>query len=532
VVGSWDCGCQKFISAKTAFEKSAANGSTTTGAANDIKMRISKLLVHPQLFFVSIALAFAMRNWFFLSGAVSEEVGHSRRMMLAEPNSLSAAPPPLLLNESWDATAPINASSTPLPLPVLRVWDNYKRWHSHQSLIQQPENRQFVIGYYSCPLQAGNRLHDFWNSMIVAIVTNRTLLWKYSDEETCLIANKGYDPKVCEHGYSEKDCDKTLERASWIPSFDEWAPKLGLNTTLGPRNPDCHLGGMTGVEWWPTKEMKKALNKHRRTRHNTEEHERHPSRHLWLSGPLIQTSREWFLDEQVPKYGMKRILIDGMRNSSTTSAKSIQAGQQIFEGLYSDGIDFLYGMLYRDTFTYIGDKSLQDTPEDRALSHGGITISLHSRHTQSSDGKVSREERQCMNQVMFETRGRRGPDVPCTIFLMSDRQQALDDLSQLAIEKYNCTPVVAPHEAGSGLTREHGPFSGNGFFQDLYYGSKARDGYIGHCGRSSSQMLQDAIAYDRFMEALSETDTRPPIPLSFCCLPLQYRKNWQLLAGK
>jgi hypothetical protein len=143
----------------------------------------------------------------------------------------------------------------------------------------------------------------------------------------------------------------------------------------------------------------------------------------------------------------------------------------------------LYGMLYRDTFTYIGDKELQGTPEDRALSHDGITISLHSRHTKSSTGKVSREEKQCMDQVMFETRGRRGSDVPCTIFLMSDRQQALDNLSQLAIRKYNCTPVVAQHEKGSGLTQEHGPFSGNGFFQDLYYGGKARDGYIGHCGR-------------------------------------------------
>jgi hypothetical protein len=87
--------------------------------------------------------------------------------------------------------------STP---PIDGLWCDYQRWHSHQSLLDQPpHNRTFVVGYYYCPNQAGNRLHDFMNFLIVAIVTNRTLLWKHYGKETCAVAHKGYHQQApCE----------------------------------------------------------------------------------------------------------------------------------------------------------------------------------------------------------------------------------------------------------------------------------------------------------------------------------------------
>jgi len=49
-----------------------------------------------------------------------------------------------------------------LPLP-LQVIERYKEWHSEESLRRSPRDRQFLVGYYSCPTSAGNRIHEFMN---------------------------------------------------------------------------------------------------------------------------------------------------------------------------------------------------------------------------------------------------------------------------------------------------------------------------------------------------------------------------------
>ena len=72
--------------------------------------------------------------------------------------------------------------------PVLKIWNEYKEQHSYRVISQEfwelkrgkdLENlsnidlngRRFAVGFYSCPLQAGNRLHHFFNAMIWSIVT-------------------------------------------------------------------------------------------------------------------------------------------------------------------------------------------------------------------------------------------------------------------------------------------------------------------------------------------------------------------------
>ena len=80
--------------------------------------------------------------------------------------------------------------------------------------------RRFVKGVYSCPYQAGNRLHHFLNAFGLAIATNRTLLWHY-----CGAKCKGdcgpNDGPVCPKHGSDGDCAKVLQRAPWIASMDE-----------------------------------------------------------------------------------------------------------------------------------------------------------------------------------------------------------------------------------------------------------------------------------------------------------------------
>ena len=54
-------------------------------------------------------------------------------------------------------------------------------WDQHLCRSQ----RSFLVGVYSCPQQVGNRLHEFLNAYAAAVITNRTLIWKFCDRSSC-----------------------------------------------------------------------------------------------------------------------------------------------------------------------------------------------------------------------------------------------------------------------------------------------------------------------------------------------------------
>jgi hypothetical protein len=126
-------------------------------------------------------------------------------------------------------------------------------------------------------------------------------------------------------------------------------------------------------------------------------------------------------------------------------------------------------------------------------------------------------------------------DTPCVVYLLSDRQLTIDILKTYIETKWNkCHVVLATHKTDSdtdtdnnnnkttttnGHYQEHGPFAGTGFFQDLIVASQARHGFIGHCYRTSSQLLREWIFYDRTMEAMERTGKPPTRSLPVCCLP-------------
>ena len=66
---------------------------------------------------------------------------------------------------------------------------------------------------------------------MVAIMTNRTLLWKDWDAETCRRAEKygreSRRKKLCALNHVDH-CRQTLIQAPWIPMYDEWSRKLRL----------------------------------------------------------------------------------------------------------------------------------------------------------------------------------------------------------------------------------------------------------------------------------------------------------------
>jgi hypothetical protein len=110
-----------------------------------------------------------------------------------------------------------------LPLQIL---EQYQAWHSVESLTRDydPEDEQeqrFAVSYYSCPLEAGNRLYHFLNSFLWAILTNRTLLWDYWDRSNCYTYRGADDPGSCAFANTLQDCDLLLEGSSWMPSYNE-----------------------------------------------------------------------------------------------------------------------------------------------------------------------------------------------------------------------------------------------------------------------------------------------------------------------
>jgi len=129
-------------------------------------------------------------------------------------------------------------------LPPIALMRSYIQNHSQQALektwiecgnrtCEKFDSMQFVVGRYSCPAEAGNRLVRFMNHLVWAIVTNRVFLWDYWDMTACEEEIK-VPSVVCPRLTinSVADCKDILQLASWVPSWDEWSLKLNLTQNL------------------------------------------------------------------------------------------------------------------------------------------------------------------------------------------------------------------------------------------------------------------------------------------------------------
>lgn len=86
---------------------------------------------------------------------------------------------------------------------------SYKIFHSESNLMNDYRlcNRKYVLGTYGCPEQLGNRMHEFINAFIGAVITNRTLLWSFCHRSYC-------------QSMSEEKCSLYMSRQSWLPSAE------------------------------------------------------------------------------------------------------------------------------------------------------------------------------------------------------------------------------------------------------------------------------------------------------------------------
>jgi len=364
------------------------------------------------------------------------------------------------------ADVPPGITAEQLPTPI-QVMEQYRKWHSVEALRSNPdlEHRKFAIGFYACPIQAGNRMHHFFNSMLWAILTNRTLLWQYWDEPTCM--RWSGDKLVCRSMNRVHECDQILSRADWIPSYEEWSTQLGLDEP---------------------EEIPYFAN--------------HPqfysiSRYTWHEGDekLFGADNRTKYPMQVAVFSISISKVEFLQSDDTHRALlHTDTGRTTCIRLHSLGVNFLYGMRHRYSVSF-GERSRKGLEGYQApTARDAFTIALQSRHRHvTDDGCNIEQEVSCLRQVTLHKKNR-----PIHVSMMSDRTCTIDRLTKF-LELRNITVHVALHDEGSSFREEHGPFAGVGLYQDLALVSQARSAIIA-TRRTSSDLLRELVEYHQKME--------------------------------
>lgn len=407
---------------------------------------------------------------------------------------------------------------TPRPFWPDLALARYQEQHAAQ-IVQSEDNkqsllsRQYAVAYYWCPDRAGNVLHNLFWSISWAIIHNRTLIVEY------------VEPSLAYN--TVEDCRQVMQLQDWILTMDDYQllmKKHGLPTTP-----------------------------------------------FIVPVPLDSSRTQYDLQHDVVVFpqirDMERLLIPLLSSNTTTTPrvpqlffqewstdpwayqsylKTVPKSMQSTVGmLYYHGRDYCIGMLMRHTVVnllegnVVTDGSV-DRLEDVVVDDNNnndddgdsISIALHSRHpVLGDDGSFIIQEQACILEVLQTLAASSNTTKPrdCKIYLMSDRPLTLERLSEWLVTHPEanswlpCTPVVAANHAHTQLrVTEHGPWAGQGYWQDLALASRARTAVIGDPRRSSYMLFKAAIVYERHYQAYLKQEKQTELPE--CELP---NRSWR-----
>lgn len=400
----------------------------------------------------------------------------------------------------------------------VRVLQQYKEWHSHDSLVRQLElannntSRQlFAVVYYSCPHRSGNILHSFFNAAIWAIVNNRTLLFSYDEEAA--------------HNTIE-DCNHILSMNDWVPSYDQWSTALQLPPPVPIKMNTRRTKKQLGGRLYSRAEQLDSMQ------HQVVIYPHIPD--VQPENPLISRVSWWEDPRRLTRPCFRNIFYFQRRMHLSSSWS-----KTTLDTLYSEGLYFLYGLLFREFFTIHTTVEPLGSVQPSPAAHTTLTlnkkipaisIALHSRHSNSvDDGSNIEGEVRCLERwvvatptasTIATTTETNPATLSCVVYLMSDRNATLYKLADW-LAQHNCTALWAPHPTldhsnAWGSNAEHGPFAGQDFFRDLSFCAQAATAIVGDFTRSSTVLLLDLISYDRRQRY---TDHDNPPSLQRCNLP-------------
>ena len=222
--------------------------------------------------------------------------------------------------------------------------DNATQTHSFRDSCKALDERKYIVGVYSCPLEAGNRLHRFMNALLWAVLTNRTFLYRYHDFSTCLEYEEGEGMCISRYEAHPYDCHNVLHITPWVASYDVWNERLQLDPIVRAQ---IHMMGQGQVE-----------------DHNTK-----PYDDQTLS-KVIRTGWQF-------KPNPSNILL---AKGGVSPHLSLQTNQLRLVELQSQGVYFVYGMLFEALFS-LDPQLLPDRVTESTAEVEQQTYVLHSRHT-------------------------------------------------------------------------------------------------------------------------------------------------------
>lgn len=395
-------------------------------------------------------------------------------------------------------------------LAPIAAFQEWKRYHSVDALRRNPHNRSYIVGYYSCPRQVGVQFNDFLNSLLQAVISNRTFLYEYSNFAGWNSAGVN----------TPEACHRLVERATWIPSYTEWKKKINL--------PNVVMSFATNIDPHNKTVMFEKVDRGETVHEDVS--------HI----PVLTPERTWGTSS-VTEVSPGVLKLDN-HYASTYFGQMYNipnlARTQIVRQLYSEGVSFLYGMMLHEVFPFtkeVLDAVQHDLEPPKGINPmEEVSIAVHSRHPQSTqDGKDVSKEVRCLDYILNNLRSR--DTKPCALYVMADRDATIELLTKYAASR-QCRVVKASTQHvhrinDTSKTAEHGPFAGAGYFLDLAVVSHARTAIVA-TRRSSSALVDELIEYHRRMEAWESKSQRLSEPIIRCYdwHPRQKRVLWRKIA--
>ena len=316
---------------------------------------------------------------------------------------------------------------------------------------------KYIVGTYSAPKQLGNRVHEFLNAFLAAVIMDRTLLWHYCTQ------------KYCNHKHTEGN--GTLKLADFIPSAAEILPLLVKEGCLDSKHGHVdHLHALIHDDNRTRAESQLACCGLERLNSTVLKLGRLERRELvalsklgsLLTPAALERAKILFSNGEDMAYGY------AFRTCFTFSPHLIQWNQNHLklESKYVNNLPVpskrSYSSLWlTNTASYL-TKSWANEKKELKGSYGNeFKVGLHVRHMDPRDnGKEDKGEEECLRQVL---EWYKPEDAECTVYLASDREKTINRMAAY-IDTKGCHTVITRRELHRHIRRkpstnsEHGPW--------------------------------------------------------------------------
>lgn len=412
---------------------------------------------------------------------------------------------------------------TPITLPE-QTFAHYIHQHSITALQQessssQHQRRKFVLARYTCPHEAGNVFTGVLNSLLLAVLSNRTFVVEYSGDDS--------------------ECHAILEPFPWVPRRHQVEELLvGKDDRI-----DIYEYNQRYQLTHNCRRLKERIDFSNATTTSQKDVDdtycsqllsANPSSNILhqlanrlvnytavaiqgaVSGCYIYTQEHSFtgrFDVRNPlcwNYVRELLLLDAQRMMKILDQRKAN--------LMSYGLEFAYGMLFAQTFAFT-KQLLESVPLQQYRDDSLFSIGMHLRYGLKQNKPFSLKTALRSQECQQRMREHSSFNSKCRVTVMADQQVVVEGLKIMATDHWKCQAMSIPRgkESNSNITtnalrqrrqlaavttlgqrrEEHGPFAGAGFFQDLVLLSQQsqQQNMVLTGTRSSSALVLEAIVY-------------------------------------